>query len=196
MKINMIPEPNHGLCKYSYRFPECGKYYGRMNYNPYVREYYTLLEYGEPVLDVRQTSLWKVILLYPLKIWLNSAQYIPQYQVFSQGEEIGRSVVDFSWTAHTFKIHEDTYVLRVHSHNVGSLTQNDRQIARYQWKREHKLLETVESVEIEYVSETHTRVVLAFSLLFEGLFCKGRTRNMVFQQDEYEHLAHWKSQDT
>lgn len=186
----MVPEPSRGWRKYNYRFLGQEEYYGTMHCNPLVREHFTLLEHGEVVLDIRQISIWKVILLYPLKIMLNLAQYIPQYHVFSQMGEIGKSVVDFSWKAHTFIIRGDTYVLRTHSHNVGSLTKNDRQIARYTWEKD-------ESVEIEYNSESYLRTVLAFSLLFYGLF-HGKnptTHNKFYFNDKYEHLARWESPD-
>lgn len=195
MNLNMIQEPVQGLYKYNYRFLERDEYYGTINCNPLVRNYYTLLKHGEPVLDVRQTSLWKVIMSYPFRVLFDFARYVPQYHVLSQEGEVGKSVVDFSWMAYTFTIQGNTYVLRAHSYNVGSLTENGRQIARYQWKCKDKCWERGQSVEIEYTSESHLKIILVFALMFEGFFCKRKnTHNALFLQDEYEHLAHWKSQ--
>lgn len=195
--LQMVPEPVRGWRIYGYRFPDRDEYYGTMRCNPFVPEYYTLLEHGEPVLDIRQTSLKQVILLYLFKLFTRYGKCFPRYHVFSSKREIGESAAEFSWMGHTFVIQGDTYVLRQHSHNVGSLTKNGRQIARYRWKLILKpWWDQSELVEIEYLSESDERVVLTFALLFYGFFhVNDNSIYRVFFRDKDKHLAHWESQE-
>lgn len=169
-------------------------FWGRENYSGTLR--CTSLRYvdvalnkeGKTVIVVRQTNMWALILLLPLKLcgWDEP----PSYRVFHQGCEIGCSVLTASSHRYEFQIKGYTYMLYRHSHNVGSLTKNGRQIARYEWNYKGP-------VEIDYAEEHDLETVLAFAMFFYGAFHarKAGWHDCVLLHDEYEHLAHWKSQD-
>lgn len=166
---------------------------GEVIYRTFLRNRVTLFQEGEPVLDIRQTSILELLIYNPIvKILLPFQCRRPLYHVFTSAGEIGASVAKVRSDGMVFDIQGSVYVLRQHSHNVGSLTKNEHQIARYERMRDQSIL-------IEYDSETQPRLVLSFALLFYGLYharySRWRWHDTVFFHDENESLAHWHPKD-
>lgn len=177
-----------GIGKYTCWFPDFADYSGKIEYHFFKRSKITLLLGLEPILTFRQTNLLEFIMFLPLKVLLSFPFYIPPYRVFSKTEEIGKAKINFDWQGYTFMIQGSTYVLRQHSDNIGSLTKNNCQIARY------KFLDSGQ-VKIDYASQEDLMFVLLFSLLFFASFHankKWKHTSIIFD-DNYAELARWNN---
>lgn len=185
MEIYMTPK-RCGVWKKKCSFSGDQSFEGEVIYSPFLRKRVTLLQGGESVLSIRQANILEWLIFAPSKLFLPFPYQRPRYHVFTTAGEVGASVVKFQWKDIMFVIQGSTYVLRQHSHNIGSLTKNECQIARYEW-RVH------EPLSILYASETQLKLILAFALLYYGL-CHAenpRWHDTIFFNDEYGHLAHW-----
>lgn len=187
MKVYM--EPKHKFGKTTLDFWGYEDYSGILKSNPFRHVDVALYRGGESIFGMRQTNLWALVLLFP--VHLIGRCDSPSYHVFYKGYDIGSSVWTWNSNQYEFSIKGYTYILRRHSHNIGSLTKSGRQIARYEWSWKNP-------VEIEFASQHDLEIVLTFGIFFYAVFHAHREmwHDTILFHDKYKHLAHWKSPDS
>lgn len=171
------------------RFLEREEFFGELQYLSGKRIGAALYKDGMPVMKIWQRKGIVASLTALAVILFVGYRFLP-YGVWAGAREIGRSISYSRRKGFAFEIRGNTYVLREHSHNVGSLTKNDRQIARYAWSYG-------EGVLIECMQDDNLEISLTFGILFFTLFHANKRgwHTTIFFHDKYAYLADWHGGD-
>lgn len=176
------------------RFPDAGAFLGELQYFPRKGVGVALYQDGSPVVKIWQRKekppIWDAVSKFCISF--TSFSYLsPPYGVWAGEREIGKSV-SCSWReGFLFEIRGSVYALREHSHNVGSLTKNGRQIARFAWQRNP-------AVTIDCKGENdELLLILAFAMLFYAVFHANEYgwHTTILFRDKYKELAQWSAED-
>lgn len=185
MKLYMV-DPEYQRGKTKVKFGGHESYSGMFRSNSYRYADVVLYKDGAPIITVRQATTWALFLLAPIRFvdWYDA----PPYDVCYKGQKIGKSVFKTDRHSYEFFIKGNTYMLRRHSHDIGSLTKNGRQIARYAWDRKGP-------VEIECIKDCDFELILAFAIFFCARYYARGPFYVFLLCDEYKHLANWHVKD-
>lgn len=195
MKLHMdIQRYSHHTKRNICIFPEYEEYSGVMKSSTFGRNEIWLYNKAVPILGFTQPDIRRLALHVPLRLLCAGEGAIcsPPFHVSDGEREIGSAIGKMRRRrprSITVQVKKNVYVLREHTQNVGSLTRNECQIARYAtdgWDES--------SYQIDFESKEELHYIMAFALLFSLAFHGRRGKHMrwVFQ-DEYAELARWRA---
>lgn len=193
MKLHMNIQRYSHLGKKICVFSEYEEYSGVMKSSIFGRNEIWLYNKAIPILGFTQPDIRELALYVPLRLlWAEGAICSPPFHVWDGEREIDGAIGKMrrrSPRSITVQVKKNVYVLREHTKNVGSLTRNDCQIARYAtngWD--------LSSYQIDFESKEELHYIMAFALLFSLAFhSKGGKHMRWIFKDEYAELAHWKA---